>query len=827
MTIVDKINEYQDKLRFILTDAEAKESFRKKIDQFPPDKIENLTNYWNQSLKNLSDKFQNFLKDIQYDDNGNISKEEVEIKFLHNAATKTDKYVKPFYNRNGENYLEAREDENTEVLNNYNEMDFTIYQSLIQQINSCITRLIMPRYRRNVEIEDLDRNFWVIGQNLTLLNKLILDLRGLFGEDLIAELCGLWDNIYRLWQAIFGLVDLTDNINTNEKIRIILHIPENGYKKAINNNLVYFSYNEILKQITNKTNKEIIQEYHIDNSSTSIVQLDCNKDTQVNLSSFFQMALEKNFAVLKNYDEDGQRIYDICSLSFTDRENFEMNGYTWYKKTIKIEHLWIDFVCDNGYIYTYTDNNFGNQTKLLNYDFNISIPLYFNQIDNKIDFSYHDIIRINKPVPYLRGLEDNKNYMEHVDAFNDGGAWIYKNGEDPPVGYDGFYGINFSEYPSSRSINTIKSSYFKLSNNNLFSIRANSSDLIDCRHTLKGQTYIENEYAKKFTEKEFILNLRYLIGRTNNQEVEILTTKDRIGAPVKYVPIINIANDNIGKITYTINNGNKTNFRLDLSLANDVKKSIGINKIKTSRNTLNMSTLWNEISGYLEAHYLAKAGNLQDREMKVYLPCVFSNPWCNDGVNVYNSGVRYLFVVCVYRIGNTIKFKKIFNIDKKIDFFKNSKLQDAIKDTGLIASNAYFPWVKGMAVGGFSMHITDYSLEMSDTDLNMQIKQLEGRIRYNDILENSAMTVSGSINSKNEWVVKKITGRPLGNYNIPSVQDSERYSKVANKVDQKYRKPQNVYIYGGKIENNKVITSSTKIKLTPATTPWSENVDWE
>ena len=39
MTIVDKINEYQDKLRFILTDAEAKESFRKKIDQFPPDKI--------------------------------------------------------------------------------------------------------------------------------------------------------------------------------------------------------------------------------------------------------------------------------------------------------------------------------------------------------------------------------------------------------------------------------------------------------------------------------------------------------------------------------------------------------------------------------------------------------------------------------------------------------------------------------------------------------------------------------------------------------------------------------------------------------------------
>lgn len=827
MTTIDKINEYQEKLEFILTDEEAKESFKEKIDQFPPDKIENLTNYWNQSLKNLSDKFKNFLKDIQYDDEGNISKEEVKIDFLHNAATETNKYVKPFYNRNGENYLEAREDENIEVLNDYKKMDFTIYQSLAQEINNCITRLIMPRYRRAVEIEDLDRNFWVIGQNLTLLNKLILDLGDLFGEDLIAELCGLWDNIYRLWQAIFGLIDLTDNINTNEKIRIILHIPVDGYKEAVDERIIYFSYNEILEQIIGKTNEEIIQNYHIDNANNSIVQLDCNKDTQVNLSTFFQMVLEKNFAILKNENSEGQVIYDIFSLSFTDREKFELNGYNWYKKTIKIEHLWIDFICDNGYIYTYTDNNFGDQTKLLNYDFNISIPMYINQIDGGVDFSYHDIVRINRPIPYLKDLQDSRDYAVHMAAFNDGNLWIYKDGDNPPIGYDGFYGIDFSEYPSYRVISNVKSSYFKLSNNKLFNIRANSSDLIDCNHPVKGQTYIENEYVKNFTEKEFTINLRYLIGRTSNQEIEILTTKDKVNVPVKYVPIINILSDNIGKITYTVdNNDNKSNFRLDLKLGNE-EKSIDINKIKNSNNTLNLTSLWSEIGDDLAEYYSKKASGIQEREMKVYLPCIFSNPWHNDNKEVFNSGTKYLFIVCVYKINNEIKFKKIFTINKKIDFFKNSKIQDAIESTGLDASNAYFPWVEDLHVGGFSMYITDYSIKMSNEDLEINLKQLEGRIRYNETLKNSAITVSGPINNNGEWVIDDISGRPLKSYSAPSIPSSSLYSSIAEIVDKKYRGSKNIYIFGGEKNDKKVTISRTNFKLTSDTTPWSENEDWE
>jgi len=36
-------------------------------------------------------------------------------------------------------------------------------------------RLIMPKYLRRVEVEDLDRNFWVIAQSLAILGDYMFD----------------------------------------------------------------------------------------------------------------------------------------------------------------------------------------------------------------------------------------------------------------------------------------------------------------------------------------------------------------------------------------------------------------------------------------------------------------------------------------------------------------------------------------------------------------------------------------------------------------------------------------------------------------------------
>lgn len=83
-------------------------------------------------------------------------------------------------------------------------------------ILAALTNLIMPQYKRRVEIEDLNRNFWVISQNLTILNKFMIGLQDGIGkifQDIFSEIIGLWDNIYSIWKSIFYLDSKIDNFD--------------------------------------------------------------------------------------------------------------------------------------------------------------------------------------------------------------------------------------------------------------------------------------------------------------------------------------------------------------------------------------------------------------------------------------------------------------------------------------------------------------------------------------------------------------------------------------------------------------------------------------
>lgn len=97
--------------------------------------------------------------DVNQDDNL-IAK-----KNLLNASAKgtEEKYYlnpNPFYNKLGINYLSARLDEiKMNVLN----MDYTN----ADDENEVGVNLLMPQYQRRVEVEDLNKNFWVIGQVLS------------------------------------------------------------------------------------------------------------------------------------------------------------------------------------------------------------------------------------------------------------------------------------------------------------------------------------------------------------------------------------------------------------------------------------------------------------------------------------------------------------------------------------------------------------------------------------------------------------------------------------------------------------------------------------
>lgn len=145
--------------------------------------------------------------------------EEIETSELDGKA----QYVSPDPNFNAEFYAGNRTDEIEEVLQNEKNLDYTIgktrekYDELSEKLRKYITRLIMPQYARRVEVEDLDRNFWVIGQNLSILNKVVLDTDNGPLKKMLGEITDLWENVYRLWQVLYYIAnqvsDIQDDVN--------------------------------------------------------------------------------------------------------------------------------------------------------------------------------------------------------------------------------------------------------------------------------------------------------------------------------------------------------------------------------------------------------------------------------------------------------------------------------------------------------------------------------------------------------------------------------------------------------------------------------------
>lgn len=192
--------------------------------------VSDVSEFWNESVINLVQKFEEELENynkIYIKDN----EENETIGTKHDAANsfKVNPYVIPDVNLLGEKYLEAREDEIEDVLQNSDNLDYTIYNKpegydgpgaedgTYTFLNKYLTRLLMPQYARRVEIEDLNRNFWVIAQNLSLLNKLVLDFEDAPWYDallkLMSEITGLWENVYRIWQAILYLAKEIDELS--------------------------------------------------------------------------------------------------------------------------------------------------------------------------------------------------------------------------------------------------------------------------------------------------------------------------------------------------------------------------------------------------------------------------------------------------------------------------------------------------------------------------------------------------------------------------------------------------------------------------------------
>lgn len=187
---------------------------------------ENSTNkYWNESIEHLNQAY------LQLFDQG----EETSYKIVDGWITVYDivnadagyrfdfnektEWVKPFYGLfettgaalNGsssgkpkvKSYSEVRDyDKIRSVLADDHYLQFTRkYFDNSNNINRYI-RLIMPMYKRVVEVEDLNRNFWVIGQTIGGICEYLFKPDNplmKFLKYLIDEVTQLWENVLYLW----------------------------------------------------------------------------------------------------------------------------------------------------------------------------------------------------------------------------------------------------------------------------------------------------------------------------------------------------------------------------------------------------------------------------------------------------------------------------------------------------------------------------------------------------------------------------------------------------------------------------------------------------
>lgn len=156
------------------------------------------------------------------------------------SSSETAKWVKPWINIDGDSYKIVRSDDCiiSGVLDNENNLQFTHNVSVADWI-----RLLMPMYERFVEIEDLDRNFWVIGQVITGICTYLFDQDGPIAKsfrNLLKEVGELWENILYLWAA---LALMNKRVYTDVHVEVIyLNSADMEGNKAYFTNIKYDNF---------------------------------------------------------------------------------------------------------------------------------------------------------------------------------------------------------------------------------------------------------------------------------------------------------------------------------------------------------------------------------------------------------------------------------------------------------------------------------------------------------------------------------------------------------------------------------------------------------
>lgn len=185
--------------------------------------------FWNESLSRALAIFLNYFDADFNGENvfGNMSADDIKNANA-GLSFSGSPWVKPNINADSQTYDTVRgSDKIQSVLNNSQQLQFT------RSRNSKWIRLLMPKYLRKVEVEDLNRNFWVISQVMGAICGYLFDdnapFEGLF-KSILSELVQLWENVLYLWATLAMLSQKKTITNIHMEV---VPIPNDEWKSYI------------------------------------------------------------------------------------------------------------------------------------------------------------------------------------------------------------------------------------------------------------------------------------------------------------------------------------------------------------------------------------------------------------------------------------------------------------------------------------------------------------------------------------------------------------------------------------------------------------------
>lgn len=189
------------------------------IENFLDDCLERKTEHWNKSFDKLIETFNDMVVEDKQIGESIFTINDITAANAGNSF-RGGEWVKPWQNINGYDYAEVRgNDKSTEALNNPEFLQFT------HRIFDKFIKLLMPEYKRVVQVEDLNRNFWVIGQILAAI------LEFLFNDDnpykdvfdgILDEIAQLWENLLYLW---IGFIAISQKKQVEDVQFIVMRAP--------------------------------------------------------------------------------------------------------------------------------------------------------------------------------------------------------------------------------------------------------------------------------------------------------------------------------------------------------------------------------------------------------------------------------------------------------------------------------------------------------------------------------------------------------------------------------------------------------------------------